>query len=180
MIIGERVRLRAMERQDLPRYVAWLNDPEVIQGLQIHYPLSQAQEEHWFENVLKKPVDEQPVAIEVLHEDTWKMVGNCGFFNIDWRCRSAEVGIFIGDKAVWNQGYGTQAMRLMLKHGFDNLNLNRIQLDVYETNPRAIRAYEKAGYTLEGRKRQAMVKGGMYIDVLIMSILRSEWIEQNR
>ena len=129
--------------------------------------------------MLKRPVDEQPLAIEVQQDGGWCIVGNCGLFNIDWRCRSAEVGIFIGEKGLWNQGYGSEAMRLLLKHGFETLNLNRISLDVYETNPRAIRAYEKAGYVLEGRKRQAMVKNGRYIDVLLMSVLRSEWLERN-
>lgn len=179
MILGERVRLRAIERADLPHFVAWLNDPEVLQGLKIHYPLSLAHEEDWFESMLKRPVDEQPLAIEVQQDGEWPIVGNCALFNIDWRCRSAEVGIFIGEKGLWNQGYGSEAMRLLLKHGFETLNLNRISLDVYETNPRAIRAYEKAGYVLEGRKRQAMVKNGRYIDVLLMSVLRSEWLERN-
>ena len=179
MIIGDRVRLRAMERQDLPLFVAWLNDPEVLKGLLFHYPLSLAQEENWFENTLKRPVDEQPLVIEVLQEDGWRTIGNLGFHNIDWRCRSAEVGIAIGDKEMWNHGFGTTAMRLLLKHGFETLNLNRICLDVYATNPRAIRSYEKAGYVLEGRKRQATVKNGQYVDVLFMSILRSEWFEQN-
>ena len=175
MIYSERVRLRAVERDDLPRFVEWLNDPEVRQGLMIHLPLSMESEEEWFEGILKRSAYEQPLVIEVRQEEKWQPVGNLGFFNIDWRCRSAEVGIFIGDKIFWNRGYGTEAMRLALKHGFETLNLNRIMLDVYETNPRAIRSYEKAGFVHEGRKRQAMFKNGRYFDILIMSMLREEW-----
>jgi RimJ/RimL family protein N-acetyltransferase len=67
-------------------------------------------------------------------------------------------------------------MRLLLKHGFDTLNLNRIYLRVFETNPRAIRAYEKAGFTHEGCQRQAEFKEGRYLDVLVMSILRNEYL----
>jgi hypothetical protein len=81
------------------------------------------------------------------------------------------VGIFIGEKTLWNKGYGTEAMRLLLRHGFETLNLNRICLRVFETNPRAVRSYEKAGFMLEGRERQGMYKDGQYIDVLMMSIL---------
>jgi RimJ/RimL family protein N-acetyltransferase len=81
----------------------------------------------------------------------------------------------IGEKSLWNMGYGTEVMRLMLKHGFNTLNLNRIALEVYENNPRAIRSYEKAGFFLEGRKRQGMYKNGRYIDIFLMSVLRSEW-----
>jgi RimJ/RimL family protein N-acetyltransferase len=76
---------------------------------------------------------------------------------------------------LWNQGYGTDAMRLLLRHGFETLNLNRIMLDVYDTNPRAVRSYEKAGFIHEGRKRQGMYKNGRYIDILQMSVLREEW-----
>ncbi len=175
MIYLGRIRLRAPERSDIPRFVAWLNDPEVRAGLLVSLPLSTADEEGWFENMLKRPMEEHPMTIEVRQGDNWLPVGNSGFHSIDWRCRAAEVGIFIGEKSLWNQGYGTEVMRLLLKHGFNTLNLNRIALDVYETNPRAIRSYEKAGFVHEGRRRQAMYKDGRYVDILQMSVLRSEW-----
>ncbi len=176
MITGNRVRFRAVERSDTPLFVEWLNDPEVTQGLNIYIPLSTAYEEKWFENMLKGPMDEYPMLIEVMQDDGWRPVGNCGFHNLDWRCRSGEVGIFIGEKSLWNQGFGTEAMCLLLQHGFDTLNLNRIGLYVYSTNPRAIRSYEKVGFVLEGRKRQAMYQNGKFVDILLMSILRSEWL----
>jgi len=179
MIYGEHMRLRAIERSDLPRFVEWLNDPDVRQGLLLHLPMSQAQEENWFENMFKRPAVEHPLVIEVHEGGDWVMIGNCGIHNIDWRCRSAEVGIFIGEKHLWNQGYGTKAMRLLLKHSFETLNLNRIALEVYETNPRAIHSYEKVGFVHEGRKRQAMYKEGKHFDILIMSVLREEWQAAN-
>ena len=117
------------------------------------------------------------MVIEVRQGEDWKAIGNCGIHQIDWRFRSGEVGIFIGDKSYWNQGYGTQVMRLLLRHGFKTLNLNKIMLEVYENNPRAIRSYEKAGFVHEGRKRQGMYKDGKYFDVLLMSVLRAEWME---
>ncbi len=175
MIYGKRIRLRAPERSDIPRFVTWLNDPEVIAGLMVWLPMSLADEEGWFERMMKSPIEEHPLTIEIHQGDAWMPVGNCGYHNLNWRCRSAEVGIFIGEKACWNQGYGTETMRLLLQHGFTTMNLNRIALDVYETNARAIRSYEKAGFVHEGRKRQAMYKDGRYLDVIIMSVLRSEW-----
>jgi RimJ/RimL family protein N-acetyltransferase len=87
------------------------------------------------------------------------------------------LGIFIGDKRYWNKGYGTEVMRLLLRHGFSTLNLNRVFLRVFETNPRAIRSYEKAGFVFEGRMRQAEFIDGKYCDVILMSVLRSEWKE---
>lgn len=171
----DRIRLRAPERSDLPAFVRWMNDPEVTAGLMTHLPLSLADEEIWFESMLKRPQAEHPLTIEVLQDGSWTMIGNSGFHEIDWRVRAAEVGIVIGEKQFWNQGYGTQAMRLLLRVGFGTLNLNRICLQVYANNRRAIRSYEKAGFIEEGRKRQGMYKNGEYIDIVLMSVLRSEW-----
>lgn len=177
MIYGKRIRLRHVEQADLPRFVEWLNDPEVRQGLAMYLPLSQVEEEAWFEKMLKRSPDEQPLAIEVQARDGWEMVGNCGFFELDWRNRNAELGVVIGDKSYWNRGYGTDVMRLLLRHGFATLNLHRIYLRVFEDNRRAIRAYEKAGFVHEGRQRQAEFRDGRYLDVLMMSVLRSEYVE---
>ena len=115
MIYGDRVRLRHVEKEDLPQFVEWLNDPEVVQGLSLYTPLSMAEEEDWFENVLQRPVEERPLCIDVKEGDEWKLLGNCGFFSIDWRNRSAELGIFIGDKSYWNQGYGSEVLKLLLR-----------------------------------------------------------------
>ena len=94
---------------------------------------------------------------------------------LEWTNRSAEFGIFIGDKTFWNNGYGCEATRLTLQHGFETLNLNRIYLHVFETNPRAIHVYDKIGFIREGKLRQTTFRNGRYIDTLIMSMLRSEW-----
>lgn len=175
MILGEAIRLRALERSDLPNFVVWLNDPEVTKGLLHYLPMSLASEEAWYENMLKSPADEHPMMIEVYLDEGWVALGDCDLHNIDWRCRSAEVGIIIGDKRYWNRGFGTKAMQLLLRHGFETLNLNRICLEVYANNLGAIRSYEKAGFVYEGRKRQGMYKDGEYIDIVWMSVLRSEW-----
>jgi RimJ/RimL family protein N-acetyltransferase len=176
MIYGKRIRLRADERADLPLFVEWLNDPEVRQGISYTLPLSQAVEEQWFENMLKMPREEQPLGIEIRTEDGgWRLIGNCSYMDLNWRSRSAEVGIFIGDKTCWDKGYGTEVMRLLLQHGFETKNLNRIFLHVFATNLRAIRCYEKAGFVPEGRLRQAEFKDGGYVDFIVMSVLRSEY-----
>jgi diamine N-acetyltransferase len=175
MFYGKRIRLRRDERGDLPKFVEWLNDPEVRRYISINLPISQANEEGWFENMLKLPAEEQPFAIEIRDQDAWRLVGNCGFFNIDHRSHGAEVGIFIGDRSCWNQGYGTEVMRLLLQIGFNTLNLNRIFLRVDKTNKGGIRAYEKAGFVHEGGFRQATYHDGKYEDLLFMSVLRSEW-----
>jgi diamine N-acetyltransferase len=190
MIFGDRVRLRRNERSDIPRFVEWLNDPEVRRYLSMIYPISQVSEEHWFEHMLTLPVSEQPYAIEIPDETSrkssteqaaqWRMIGNCSYMNISWTDRSAEVGLFIGDKTCWNKGFGTEVMRLLLQYGFGTMNLNRIFLRVDEDNKGGVRAYEKAGFTHEGRFRQGSFRNGEYHDVLFMSVLHQEWNNQKK
>jgi len=175
MIYGERVRLRAMEKGDLPAFVRWFNDPEVRCNLNIVQPLSMGQEEKWYTDMLNRPVDEQPLCIEVKQGKDWILVGNLGFMCINQHDRSAEIGISIGEKQFWSQGFGTEAMGLMVMHGFENLNFNRIYLHVFQTNPRGKRCYEKVGFSVDGCLREARFLEGRYVNVYIMSILKGEW-----
>lgn len=178
MILGKRLRLRALERTDIPRCVTWLNDPEVRKNLLVYRPLSLAQEEDWYESMLKRPADEHVFCIEVQTPQGWTTIGNTGFHNLDWRNRSAEVGLFIGEKQFWGKGYGGDTLRLMLRYAFNQLNLNKVYLNVFSTNQRGIRCYEKIGFVHEGRMREDIYQDGQYIDVFIMSVLRSEWKDQ--
>ena len=178
MIVGDGIRFRGIEKQDLGSYVKWLNDPEVRRGVTLTMPLSLAEEELWFADILKLSPAERPMAIEIQTDpakDKWVFVGGCGYMNINWQNRVAELGIHIGEKDFWNKGFGTKAMRLLLKHGFEELNLNRLWLRVFETNQQAIRAYEKAGFVHEGKFREDHFLEGDYVDVMIMSVLKSEW-----
>jgi RimJ/RimL family protein N-acetyltransferase len=86
-----------------------------------------------------------------------------------------ELGIIIGDKSAWDQGFGTDVVRTLLRHAFDTLNLNRVALRVFETNLRAIQVYRKIGFIEEGRLRQDHFIDGQYVDVVIMGILCAEW-----
>jgi len=175
MIYGKRVRLRAVERGDINTFHGWVNDPEVTRGLSLYLPMSATDEENWFNSLTKRDQDERPLAIEVRKGKNWKLIGNCGVFGIEHVNSSAELGIMIGDKSEWDKGYGSEVMTLLLRHCFETLNLNRAFLRVYTENIRAVRSYEKTGFVLEGRLREAVYKFGKYEDVLIMSVLRSEW-----
>ena len=180
IIYGERVRLRAVEREDVNKFHEWVNDPEVTRGLALYLPMSFLDEENWFNLLAKRDPREKPLAIEVNKGKNWKIIGNCGVFDLDSVNRSAELGIMIRDKSEWNKGYGAEVMSLLVNHCFETLNLNRAFLKVYTENNRAVRSYEKAGFVLEGRLREAVYKFGKYDDVLIMSVLRSEWASRTR
>jgi RimJ/RimL family protein N-acetyltransferase len=176
MIQGDRVRFRPIEREDLPRLVAWLADPETRQQMAHHLPLSQVQEERWFEEMLQLPADEQPMGMDVEGDDgEWQPVGVASFSGIDWRNRAVELKILIGAAAGREQAVSIDGVATLVRHAFETLNLNRVWLRVYEDNLRAQRAYEKAGFFLEGHLRQADYRDGRYRDVLIYAITRDKW-----
>src|SRR6185436_6488132 len=178
MILGETTRLRPIEKDDLPRFVKWFADPEVRNYLALYMPMSQGQEEQWFERNLAAG-DLQAWAMDAQASDRamapWLHIGSCGYHTVDWRPRSGEVGIAIGAREYWGQGYGTDAMHTLICWGFNTLNLNRIYLRVFSDNARAIRCYEKVGFQLEGRLRQDNFHNGAYRDTLIMAMLREDW-----
>jgi len=175
MITGKNVRLRAMQRSDLPLFVRWFADPDVREYLMVHALYSLDTEEAWYENMRKRPTEEHPMMIEILVDSGWQPVGDITLIEIDWINRQAEVGVMIGEKTYWNRGFGTQAMQLMLHYAFDIINLNRVSLKVYEPNIRGIRCYEKAGFIKEGCLREAQYLNGKYVNVWMMGILKSEW-----
>jgi RimJ/RimL family protein N-acetyltransferase len=178
VILGEKIRLRRPERTDLPRFAAWLDDPEVRRHLALVYPMSVVLEEKWFEEQLKAEPALQALVIEaerVGGEAAWNAVGVIGFHAIDWRSRAGELGLFIGEKTLWNAGYGTDATRTLVQWGFRELNLNRVFLRVFEDNAAAIRCYEKIGFRHEGRLRQDRFQDGRYLDTLVMGLLRDEY-----
>ena len=175
MIIGDRVRIRAMEEDDLPRYVIWFNDSEVIQGLNQFLPMSLKEEQKWFEDMQLRDPIERSLAIDIQPNDEWIHVGGCGFFGFDHQAKRAEFGITIGEKSYWGQGFGTEATSLMLDFGFNTLNLQRIALRVFADNERARNVYQKLGFVEEGRLRRDRFFDGGYYDTIMMGILREEW-----
>ncbi len=174
MFRGEKIQLAAVQREYLPKYVEWLNDWQVAQFLMpgTPAPMNLEDETTWFEN-RSKSKDSFVFAILTLDEN--KLIGNCGLHNVDLKNRKAVFGIFIGDKNYWGKGYGTDATRTLLRFGFEELGLNRVELEVYAFNPRAQRAYEKAGFRRDGVHRQGLYRDGKFHDEIIMCILRAEW-----
>ena len=118
-------------------------------------------------------------SIRTLADDM--LIGFIAFDSLNWTDRDAYVAIGIGEDAFWSKGYGSDAMRVMLRYGFSELNLHRISLTVFDQNPRGIRSYEKCGFKVEGRIRDFLLRDGKRSDMLHMGILRQEWerLEQN-
>jgi len=177
---GGLVRLRAIEREDIPRFLRWFNDPEFVLLLHQYEPLSREAEEEWFErNIARAPPGEEYLfAIETLEGGVH--IGNLGLHSVNWIDRRAVVGIGLGERDYWGKGYGTDALNILVRFAFDRLNLHKLFLYVNEQNPRAIRSYEKAGFRREGLYRDQTYLYGHYENVFMMALLQSDWREGQR
>jgi RimJ/RimL family protein N-acetyltransferase len=102
-------------------------------------------------------------------------IGMVDYRDVDSVARSATVGITIGEKDLWGQGYGSEALRLLVGFLFDHLNVRRVRLDTWSGNERAMRSFARIGFREEGRLRQAVRGPGRYFDSIIMGLLRAEW-----
>jgi len=174
MIVGDKTRLRAMERGDIPAFLRWFNDPDIRGYLSMVWPISEAQEERWFEAHLGNE-GRRVFAVETAEG---VHIGNIGLHDLDWKNRNAVAGIVIGEKAYWNRGYGSDALRTLLRFAFEELNLHRVSLRVFDFNERGIRCYEKVGFRHEARLRRNHFTQGGYVDELVMGILAEEWNAQ--
>ena len=179
MYTGELVKLGAIQREYLPCYVEWLNDWEVRRFMApvLPHPFTLQDEEEWF-NRQRGEQDARHFAILTRAEG--RLIGNCGLHQIDWTNRHAIFGVFIGNKEYWGRGFGTDATRTLLRYAFEEANLNRVELEVFSFNTRAIHMYDKCGFKLEGTRRQALFREGQLHDEHIMAILRDEWQTLNR
>ncbi len=178
MIYGNLTRLRALTKNDLPKLTEWRNDVEVKALLGgWSFPTSFEDEEEWLERT-RKDRSNRRLAVDRL--DTGDYIGNIGLYQIDWKNRTAEYAILLGDKTAWGRGFGLDATRALLKFAFRELNLHRVYLYVLTHHQRAIRLYEKAGFLSEGRLRQDNFRDGAYRDTLIMAMLESDFLNETQ
>ena len=122
----------------------------------------------------ERPIDRQGFAIRTLADE--RLIGLIGLYTIFWPQREAFMGIQIGERDYWGRGYGTDALRVLLRNAFEELNLQRVSLSFLEGNERAKRSYENCGFRYEGRQRHAWAYDGRRWDELFMGLLRDEWL----
>ena len=113
--------------------------------------------------------------IRTLSED--RLIGFLDLFELSWVHGDTWLGIGLGEREYWGKGYGTDAVRVVLRYTFTELNLRRVTLGVFAYNERAIRSYEKAGFKVEGLLRQYVARDGQRNDVIVMGTLRDEWLQ---
>lgn len=175
---GKRIRLRALDPEtDTPLLASWMNDESTrhFLGEKRAFPISLASEKQWVEKLAAKMPPEDIVFGIELKKGTC-LIGVTGLHDIDWVTRKATTGTKIGPAELRSQGYGTEAKQLLLAYAFNTLNLNRIQCNIIVYNGASRRYCEKCGYHEEGVMRQAVYKNGQYHDLLMLAVLKDDWL----
>ncbi len=172
-IMGQKLYLRALERSDINEdYLCWINDPEVTEYMTTGtFPSNMEKLEEYYHRMTTSP---NHVILAIVDKGAEKHIGNIALNDIDWISRMANLGIMIGDKQFWDKDYGTEATRLMVQYAFGRLNLHRVWLGVYAGHQSAIRAYQKAGFEVEGELKNELYRYGKYHNRVIMGITREK------
>lgn len=172
MLKGERVLLRPMKPEDIPRQHEFNQDIEIY-GLDCAVPrVSPLEHVQDFYKFRTAPDDNYAhFAIEA----DGKYLGYCSLIQLQNRYGNFELGIKIGDRDYWGKGYGREVIRLLLDYAFRYLGGRRIALTTNAKNDRAIRCYLACGFVEEGRPRKVLWIEGEYVDLVNMGILRDEW-----
>ncbi len=176
MMEGDRVRLRKLEKADLPTLHRWMNDRDVMAWARFspdHMTSLAALEKEYEKELAGEERDRVTFVIEA--KKTGRAIGWCTARTWDRKHVNANVGIGLGEKAFWGRGFGTEAVGLLLEIVFDQQGWHRAELYTLAENDRAIRSAEKNGFRRCGHERESVYYEGAYHDVVEMEQLKSEW-----
>ncbi len=172
-LVGRTVVLRRHVPENLEAFRRWYADPEIARLARYQEaPMRPEEIERFF---AARVLGTDALAMAVHERDSDRLIGTTAFSQLDGDNGSALFHITIGEKDAWGRGYGSEATWLMLEHAFETLGLHRIALFVFEFNERAIRAYRRCGFVIEGRARESIWRNGRWWDELAMSVLESDW-----
>lgn len=174
MLRGNRVLLRAMARDDLPRLCAFNNDLDVELAGGGDPPMPQSLEKLQADFDREVSSGGRNDGAFVIEADDL-VIGQAALFNYDHTARTCELGITIGDRRYWGRGYGREAVSMLVEYAFRLRNYHKVWLRVNGRNVRAQRAYAACGFVEEGRQRRQVWSNGDYDDLISMGLLRSEW-----
>ncbi|AZP03749.1 MULTISPECIES: GNAT family N-acetyltransferase [Bacilli] len=172
------IKLRKLSTNDYSTYHNWRNDIEVMKTTSPQLDIYTLEETEQFISVIASQANAKGYMIE--HKESGQTVGIVSLINIDYKNRSAECILDIGARDMWGKGIGTSAMSLILGFAFYELNLHRVYLQVFSFNERAIKLYEKMGFTHDGKFREAIYRDGRWHDTVIMSILKKEYLNKEQ
>ncbi|MGG5508139.1 MULTISPECIES: GNAT family N-acetyltransferase [unclassified Myroides] len=169
------IELKPLSKEDVVPFFSWLNDEEVIQySMSLFQRLNSSEQiKKWFDSLFE---EQQTYNIGIYLANTNQLIGYAGISGISALNKSGEYFIFIGDKTQWGKGVGTMVTQKVVAYGFETLKLNRIMLTVSQPNIGGVKAYERAGFKVEGVLREACYRDQAFHDKIVMSMLKSEYV----
>ncbi|MFD2638131.1 GNAT family N-acetyltransferase [Piscibacillus salipiscarius] len=175
MFSSKRLVLRKVDKNDVELYHSWRNNMDVMYTTNPSLDLYSLEDTRSFvENNLTDSRSSKSYIILQKEED--KAIGITSLINIDYKNRNSECIIDIGEKDYWGQGYGSEALQILLNYAFLELNLHRVSLRVFSFNHKAIKLYKKLGFKEEGISRQCLFRNGKWEDIVHMGILHNEYL----
>ena len=175
-LLGEKVLLRPVAVTDTPGLVELLNDPEARRLTGTHTRVwSETERERAEQWYASRAEQTDRLDLAVVERSTGGYVGEVVLNELDPDNRSCGFRIALVGPRVFGRGFGTEATRLILAHAFETVGVHRVELEVFEFNPRARHVYERVGFVHEGTKRQALHWHGEWVDTHIMAVLADDW-----
>lgn len=171
---SSRVTLRKMTIDDVSIYHKWRNDLEVMRTTSPSMDLYTLDSTEQFVNLVILGSDTSKSYI-IVDKASDKPIGITSLIQIDYKNQNAECIIDIGEKNYWGQGYGTEALKLLLDYAFLEMNLHRVSLRAFSFNDKAVKMYEKIGFKHEGVSRQCIFRDGKWHDIIQMGMLQCEY-----
>ncbi len=170
---GEKIKLKPIDSTHTDKIVHWRNNKEVVKNFIYQEKLTVEGHEKWMREKVKTG---KVIQFIIYEKEEGREIGSAYFRDIHWEKREAEYGIFIGeDWARGGKGYGTETAEKMVEYAFNQLRLRRVYLRVIDTNERAIRSYEKAGFLkIENRKEEVFLKDGPH-EVIFMEVINPHY-----
>lgn len=173
MLKGEIVGLRAIERGDLDQLRAWRNRPEYRRYFREYRELNDDQQRRWYETAVNGDPSTRMFSIVELAND--RLLGACGLCYINWVDRNADFSLYIGaDDLYIDDRFATDAARVLIRYGFDELNLHRLWSEIYDFDHAKQRLFDRLGFRLDGRHRQTHWSEGSWHDSLFYGLLRDD------
>ena len=169
---GKKIYLSPMMEEDAEKYIKWLSDRKVSDGLRSTCKLYNiVSEREW----IQKNMERGEYTFSIVLNENNELIGNCGIMNTDFINGTATIGIFIGEEKYRGQGIGKEVLELLLDYGFNFLRLHNIKLDVFSFNKQAIACYKKVGFKEYGTRHECYYLDGKWYDEIIMEIIDSEY-----
>ncbi len=172
---GKRIMLREYRQDDFPHIRKWVNDRATTEYLSpiFWFPQTETDTTDFLNRAMRAAPNAAYFVIADIKDESY--IGQMDIFEINWKIRKGVLGTVIGSESARGKGYGTEALQLLQDYAFGVLGLERLELDVYAENVRAVHCYEKAGFKHEGTRRHAAMVNGAYADVHMMAVIKEDW-----